>query len=213
VAKVKICGITNLDDARLAVSEGAWAIGLIFAPESVRRCDLDAAEEIGAAVKRKVEVAGVFANAHLDELAEIAERCSLTLLQLHGEEGPAYCDEAARRTGCKIIKAVRAKDAATVRSLRSYRVDFHMLDAHVPGRRGGTGETFPWELAAERGDGAPLILSGGITPENAADAVAAVHPFAVDSASGTEASPGRKDPAKVRALVRAVAQASAAAAA
>ena len=213
MAQVKICGITNLDDARLAVGEGAWAIGLIFAPESVRRCSVDAAEEIGAEMKRKVEVAGVFTNAHLDELADVAERCSLTLLQLHGEEGPAYCDEAARRTGCRVIKAVRAKDAATVRALRSYRVDYHLLDAHVPGRRGGTGETFAWDLAGERGSSAPLILSGGICPDNAADAVRAVQPFAVDSASGTEASPGRKDPAKVNALIRAVSQASAVAAA
>jgi phosphoribosylanthranilate isomerase len=213
MTKVKICGVTNLDDARLAVREGAWAVGLIFAPESVRRCSIEAAEEIGAELKRKVEVAGVFANAHLDELAEVAERCSLTLVQLHGEEGPAYCDEAARRTGCKVIKAAPAKDAPTVRALRNYRVDYHLLDAHVPGRRGGTGETFAWELAAERRSDVPLILSGGITPDNAADAVLAVRPFAVDSASGTEASPGRKDPAKVSALIRAVAQATAVAAA
>jgi phosphoribosylanthranilate isomerase len=213
MAKVKLCGITSLPDAELAIESGAWAIGLIFAPESVRRCGLEAGAEIGSAVKRRVEVAGVFTNAPLDELAAVADTCSLTLLQLHGEEGPAYCDEAARRTGCRVIKVARAKDAPSVRALRNYRVHFHMLDAHVPGRRGGTGETFAWELAPEHGSGAPLILSGGIGPDNAAAAVAAVQPFAVDSASGTESEPGRKDPAKVRALVRAVAQASTVAAA
>ena len=213
MTRVKICGVTNAEDAELAVREGAWAVGLIFAPESVRRCAVEAAAEIGPALKRRVEVAGVFANAHLDEVVEIAELAQLSLLQLHGEEGPAYCDEAARRTGLKVIKAVRAKDAPSVRALRSYRVDFHLIDAHVPGRRGGTGETFAWDLARERGDGAPLILSGGITPDNAAEAVRALRPFAVDSASGTEAEPGRKDPAKVRALIRAVEQASAPAAA
>ena len=196
------------------MSEGAWAIGLIFAPESVRRCSVEAAAEIGPAVKRKAEVAGVFTNAPLDELAEIAELASLSLLQLHGEEGPSYCAEAARRTGCKVIKAARAKDAAAVQALRAYRdVDFHLLDAHVEGHRGGTGETFEWELAKTRGHGPPLILSGGIAPENAAAAIEAVHPFAIDSASGTEAARGRKDPAKVRALMRAAAQASAPAAA
>ena len=209
MTRVKLCGITRMEDAALAVSEGAWAIGLIFAPESVRRCELDVAEEIGAAMKRKVEVAGVFVNAHLDELAEIADRCSLTLLQLHGEEGPSYCAEAARRTGCKVIKAARVESAASVRALRAFPVDFHMLDAHVRGRHGGTGETFAWELATARGAGPPVILSGGIGPDNAAAAIAAVRPIALDSASGTEAEPGRKDPAKVTALLRAAAEASA----
>ena len=105
------------------------------------------------------------------------------------------------------------ENAASVRGLRAFPVDFHMLDAHVAGRRGGTGETFAWELAAARGKGPPIIISGGIGPGNAAAAVAAAHPFALDSASGTEAEPGRKDPARVRALLRAVAQASAPAAA
>ena len=109
-----------------------------------------------------------------------------------------------------MIKAVRVRDAASVRGLRAFHVDYHLLDTHRPDRFGGTGETFSWDLAThDHGDGR-LILSGGITPDNVGPAIAAVRPFAVDSASGTEAEPGRKDPAKLRALFRAVEQADAA---
>jgi phosphoribosylanthranilate isomerase len=145
-------------------------------------------------------------NEPLDRVAELADRCSLSILQLHGEEGPAYCREAARRTGAKVMKALRVHDRADVRRANSFRTDYHLLDAHVPGLRGGTGETFPWEIADVHDRRTPVVLSGGITPENAAEAIAAVRPFAVDSASGTEAEPGRKDPAKVKALFRAVEQ-------
>ena len=212
MVRVKICGITNLDDARIAADAGAWALGMIFYPGSERRCEVEAAEAIGAELHRKVETTGVFVNAHLDELAEIADVCSLSMIQLHGDEGPAYCAEVARRTGAKVMKAVRARDKASVRALLAYRdrVDFHLLDAYVPDRLGGTGETFAWGLAEERRDShVPLVLSGGLTPENVGEAIAAVHPFAVDSASGTEAAPGRKDPDRVAALMRAVEQASA----
>jgi phosphoribosylanthranilate isomerase len=183
---------------------------MIFYPGSERRCEVEEAERIAAELRRRVELAGVFVNATLDEVAEIADLCSLSLVQLHGDEGPSYCSEVARRTGAKVIKAIRARDQAAVRSLGAYRdrVDFHLLDAYVPGVLGGTGETFDWKLATERQTRVPLILSGGITPDNAAAAIRAVHPFALDSASGTEASVGRKDPAKVTALIRAAEQAS-----
>ena len=212
MTRVKICGITQLDDARMAVEAGAWAIGVIFVPDSVRRVEVEAAVQIGAELHRHAEVVGVLANATLDEVAELADLCALTTVQLHGEEGPAYCTEVARRTGAKVMKAVRVRDQQSVRSLGAYRdrVDFHLLDAYVPDRLGGTGETFSWDLLRERHSEVPLILSGGITPDNAAAAVKQVQPYAVDSASGTEAEPGRKDPAKVTALIRAVEQASAA---
>jgi phosphoribosylanthranilate isomerase len=210
MTRVKICGITRPDDARLAAELGAWAIGLIFHRESPRACDPAAAATIGAALRRDVEVVGVFANAPLDGVAELADACALSAVQLHGDEGPAYCAEVARRTGCRVIKAVRVRNAAAVRALRAFRVDYHLLDAYDPDRLGGTGETFPWSLGSLAHGDAPLILSGGITPENVAEAIAAVRPFAVDSASGTEAAPGRKDPDRVRALFRAVEQAGAA---
>ena len=214
MTRVKVCGITRLDDAEQAVELGAWAIGMIFHPGSPRACPPEAAAEIGAALRRRVETVGVFVNAPLDELTAMAEACSLAILQLHGDEGPAYCREAARRTGCRVMKAMRAKDPVTVRTLASYReADLHLLDAYVPGMHGGTGQTFPWELARHHIGGVPLVLAGGLTPDNVGAAIAAVRPYAVDSATGTEAEPGRKDPAKVVALFRAVEQASGGAAA
>jgi phosphoribosylanthranilate isomerase len=202
--KVKICGITNLGDAELAVSHGAWAIGMILHAESPRACDPAAAAAIGGALKRQVEVTGVFVNAELDELVQVAESASLSMLQLHGDEGPAYCQEAARRTGLRVVKVVRARDAAAVRGLLAYPTDFHMLDAYVPGQRGGTGERFDWSLVSEHRTSTPLILSGGIRPDNVAEAIAVAHPFAIDVSSGVEASPGRKDPEKLERLFESV---------
>jgi phosphoribosylanthranilate isomerase len=204
MTRVKICGVTRLEDARLAAELGAWAVGTIFFAGSPRACDPAVAEQIGAELKRKAELAGVFVNAALDEVASLADRCQLTILQLHGDEGPAYCREAARRTGCRVMKAVRVKDAASVRRVESFReADLHLLDTHSEAVRGGTGRTFDWELARHHRSQVPVVLSGGIDPDNAAEAIAAVHPYAIDSASGTEAEPGVKDPAKVEALIAA----------
>ena len=202
--KVKICGITDPEDARLAVELGAWALGLNFWPDSVRTCPPDAAEEIAAAFRRGVELAGVFVNQTLDEIAAAADRYELGLIQLHGDEGPAYCREVARRTGARVIKAARVRDAASVRDLEAFHTDFHLLDAAVPGQRGGTGQSFSWELASTHRGAVPLILAGGLTPDNVGEAVRVAAPFAVDTASGTEASAGHKDPAKLTAFFRAV---------
>src|SRR4051794_13135142 len=202
--QVKICGITRPDDAELAVSLGAWAIGLIFHEPSPRKADLQTAAAIGAEYKRQVEVAGVFVNRDLGEIAEIADACSLTMIQLHGDEGPLFCDEVRRRTGLKILKAARVRDLASLQALDAFRhVDYHLVDAHHPDLYGGTGETFDWELLRSRRAKVPLVLSGGLTPDNVHDAVVATHPWAVDTASGTESSPGVKDPAKVQAFIRA----------
>ena len=204
MTKIKFCGITTLEDAGLAVGAGAWAIGLIFWPRSPRRCSLDAAAEIAAAAKPRAGVAGVFVNATLDHVARTADAVGLTMLQLHGEEGPVYCGEAARRTGCKVIKAVRVRSGADVRGLAAFHTDYHLLDSYTAGVPGGTGETFAWEMARGHRGRAPLILSGGLSPENVADAIAAVGPFAVDVASGVEQSPGVKDAAKLEAFAAAV---------
>ena len=206
---VKACGIARVEDARLAVELGTWAIGLVLVPASPRACPPDVAEEIGVTLRRRVEIAGVFANATLDEVALAAERFALSILQLHGDEGPAYCREAARRTGCRVMRAVRVRDAASVRALRPYQVDYHLLDAYSPRAAGGTGATFDWELARLHDRSTPLVLSGGLSADNVGEAIAAVRPWAVDSASGTEARPGVKDPARLEALFRAVAAADA----
>ncbi len=204
MTRIKFCGITNLDDAERAIAAGAWAIGLIFWPRSPRRCEPDAAAQIAAAAKRRVEVAGVFVNATLDHVAETADAVGLTLLQLHGDEGPVYCAEAARRTGCKVIKAARVRSGADVQALSAFHTDYHLLDSFTAGVPGGTGETFSWEIASAHRGRMPVILSGGLTPDNVADAIAAVHPYAVDVASGVERRPGRKDPQKLQAFADAV---------
>ena len=202
--QVKICGITRPEDAELAVSLGAWAIGLIFHEPSPRAVELATAEAIGAEFKRQVDVTGVFVNRTLDDVAEIADRCSLTIVQLHGDEGPVYCAEVARRTGAKVMKAARVRDAESLQALQAFRgVDYHLVDAHHPDLFGGTGETFDWTLLRKRRSKVPLVLSGGLTPDNVADGIRATYPWGVDSASGTEASPGIKDPAKVEAFFRA----------
>jgi phosphoribosylanthranilate isomerase len=203
--KVKICGITRLEDAELAVELGAWALGMVFYEPSPRRCSLDEARRIAAAMRRRVELCGVFVNASLEQIEHASEELGLTLLQLHGDEGPAFCNEAARRTGARIVKAAQVASEGDVRDIERFHVDFHLLDARAKARgregmRGGTGETFDWALLAARRSKVPLILSGGLAPENVAAGIAATHPFAVDTASGTEAAPGRKDPERLRAF-------------
>src|SRR5437588_5085286 len=198
--KVKICGLTNLDDARRAADLGAWALGLIFHEPSPRACAESEALEIAAALRRRALVCGVFVNRPLDEVVGAADRVGLTMLQLHGDEGPAYCAEAARRTGCRVVKAARVRSQADVRALGRFHTDFHLLDAHAPGLRGGTGETFDWALARAHRGGVPLILSGGLTADNVAAGIEATGPWAVDVASGVEAEPGRKDPQRLEAF-------------
>ncbi len=205
--RIKFCGITNLDDAQRAVDAGAWAIGMVLWDGSARQCPLPDAERIAAQLRRTVEVCGVFVNATLDEVAAVVDGVGLTMIQLHGDEGPSFCDEARRRTGARVIKAARVRSNADMLDLDRYHTDFHLLDTYRPGQRGGTGETFDWDLAERRlNRSIPLILSGGLTAGNVADGIAAVAPYAVDTASGTESSPRHKDPAKLAALAAAVAE-------
>ena len=191
--KVKFCGITRIENAREAARLGAWAIGLNHWPGSERRCDPAVATQISAELRRQVVIAGVFVNATLDEIVRAAEDESLAVLQLHGDEGPDFCREAARRTGCRVIKAIRVRSGAEIPGAEVYRTDFHLFDTHRPGRPGGTGETFDWELVRDRHSEIPAILAGGLTPENVADAIEVARPFAVDVSSGIESSPGIKD--------------------
>ena len=191
--KVKYCGITRLEDAEQAVRLGDWAIGLQHWAESPRRVDPGAAVAISAAVRRRIVVVGVFVNPTLEDVVHAAEDESLAMLQLHGDEGPDFCREAARRTGCKVIKALRVRSAADIQAAEAFRTDFHLFDAHRLGRPGGTGESFNWELLAGRHSQVPMILAGGLRPDNVADAISVASPYAVDVASGIESSPGIKD--------------------
>jgi phosphoribosylanthranilate isomerase len=192
--RVKICGITNLEDAREAVRLGAWAIGLVHHQESPRSCDPVTAAEIGAELRRRCEIAGVFVNPQLDQVATAVADEGLSIVQLNGEEGPSFCAEVARRTGAKVIKAIHVSSAADVHASEAYRTDFHMFDTRSGDLWGGTGKTFDWDLLAARHSHVPAIVAGGLKPDNVAIAIEATRPFAVDVASGVEAEPGRKDP-------------------
>jgi phosphoribosylanthranilate isomerase len=201
--RVKICGVTNLDDAAEAVRLGAWAIGLIHSGESPRHVEPAEATAISAAFRRKCEVVGVFVNPELEEVAKVVEDSALTMVQLNGEEGPSFCAEVARRTGVKVIKAIHVSSAADIHAAEAFRTDFHLFDRRSGDLWGGTGESFDWGLLRERRSAVPAILAGGLRPENVAEAIATAHPYAVDVASGVEAEPGRKDHATMAAFFEA----------
>jgi phosphoribosylanthranilate isomerase len=217
---IKVCGVTRLQDAELAVELGAWAVGMVFYEPSPRRCSQAEARLISNALRRRTELCGVFVNAPLEHVVGTADELGLTLLQLHGDEGPAYCAEAGHRSGARVIKAVQVASVGEVRDVERFHVDYHLLDARAaaPERqelRGGTGESFDWSLLAARRSTVPLILSGGLCAENVADAIAAASrhgaratPFALDTASGTEAAPGRKDPELLRGFFAALERAA-----
>ena len=200
VTRVKICGITRLEDAELAASLGAWALGFILWPGSSRYVEEAVAAGIARRVRRQVELVGVFVNPTLDEVAHAVDGIGLTHVQLHGDEGPAFCTAVAERTGARVIKALRIGSGADIRDAERFHTDFHLLDAAAGKAYGGTGRTWDWALAAMRHTRVPVILSGGLTPENVADGIAAVRPWGVDVASGVESAPGIKDPDKMEAF-------------
>ena len=207
MTKAKICGITRLEDAEVAVEHGAWALGFVLWPGSARAIGVQDAAAITHRVRRSAQLVGVFVNASLEAVAEAAETMHLTHLQLHGDEGPAYCAEARRRTGAKVIKAVAVASGADLQAVEVYRaVDFHLLDSRPPGRRESAGATWEWALASRRRSAVPKILSGGLDEGNVAEGIATVRPYAVDVASGVEVPgrPGVKDPERVAAFLSAV---------
>jgi phosphoribosylanthranilate isomerase len=204
VTRVKVCGITRPEDADSAVELGAWALGFILWPGSARAADPAVAAGIVARHRRKVETVGVFVAPTLDEVAGTVSGLGLSMVQLHGEVGPAFCAEVHRRTGVPVIRAFRIGSAADIQDTDRFRfVDYHLFDARVKGLEGGSGQTWDWGLLRRRRSKVPLILSGGLTADNVAAGVREVDPYAVDVASGTEAAPGIKDPAKLRAFLEA----------
>jgi phosphoribosylanthranilate isomerase len=198
VTRAKICGITRAEDAELAADLGAWALGLILWPPSPRACEPAVAAGIVRQLRRRAEFVGVFVDPTLDEVADAVEHIGLTAVQIHGDQGPTFCAEVRRRTGVKVIKAVHVRTAEAIADADRYRaVDFHLLDAAAP----GSGETWDWALVERHRTRVPVILSGGLTPENLAEGIEKVHPYAVDVASGVESSPGIKDPEKLEAFL------------
>jgi phosphoribosylanthranilate isomerase len=198
--KVKICGITNLADGQAAAQAGADALGFVFYQPSPRHVSLAAAADIIRQLPPALLKVGVFVNAPADQVFRAIGQCGLNLLQFHGDEPPHYCLQFGLRT----MKAFRLVDVNSLQPLADYPTDAWLLDAWVPGKPGGTGETFNWDLAVEAQKlGRPVFLAGGLTPENVAQAVRRVHPYGVDVSTGVEAAPGRKDPVKLRAFVQA----------
>jgi phosphoribosylanthranilate isomerase len=193
--RIKICGITNLADALLAAELGAHALGFIFHPKSPRYVAPDAARAIIAHLPPFVLSVGVFVDEEAEAVRDLAARAGLDWLQIHGQETPAYC----RSLGRRVIKGFRIKDEASLAELTPFQgaCQAFLLDTYKKGQIGGTGETFNWGLAREAKKFGPIILAGGLTPENVGDAVKMVAPQAVDVASGVEAAPGKKDPEKM----------------
>ena len=204
--KVKICGITNARDAQVAVQAGADLLGLVLYERSPRHVTLDTASAISRAIPPHVVRVGLFVNPNPDLVRNAIARCDLQMLQFHGEESPEFC----RQFGLMTMKAFRVIGPETLEQLPQYDTDAWLLDAHVAGKFGGTGQTFDWQLAARASQmGKPLFLAGGLTPENVAEAIHVVRPYGVDVSGGVEAQPGRKDPEKVRAFIQTVRDAAA----
>jgi len=196
--RVKVCGITNVEDALHAAACGADALGFVFYAQSPRWLTPEAARGIIAELPPFITAVGLFVNETPERIGQIADYCGFDIIQLHGDEGPSDCDLPPHR----VVKALRVRDASSLALEGEYRVSALLLDAWVAGAYGGTGERFNWDLAAQVARRRPVILAGGLTPENVAAAVLQVRPYAVDVSSGVEAAPGKKDPAKVAAFVR-----------
>lgn len=198
VVKVKICGITTIEDARCAVEAGADALGFVFAV-SPRRVNVEVARAIIKGLPPFISKVGVFVNEESGRVEEIAHYVGLDTLQFHGDEPPDYCRLFDR---LKVIKAFRMRSGGVDISMEVVRykdsVDAFLLDTYVPGRIGGTGERFPWELALPLKEYGPLILAGGLTAENVGEAIRLLHPYGVDVSSGVEGDrKGIKDKRKV----------------
>ena len=196
--KVKICGMTQLKDALFAVEQGVDAVGFIFYKKSPRAVTMKTVREIITKLPPLVDTVGVFVNESAERLNKIADYCGLDLVQLHGEESPAFCRKIHRR----VIKAFRVKDIQSIKQLEKFPVSGFLLDTFSDDLHGGTGKSFDWNLALPAKKMGPVVLAGGLTPRNILQAVRQVRPYGVDVCSGVEKSPGIKDLEKVRAFLK-----------
>jgi len=201
--RIKVCGITRPEDALLAVEAGVWAVGFIFVRNTPRCLEPEQAADIIKQLPGNVEKFGVFANNSPDEVINISEEVGITKIQLHGEETPEYCSKVRMITEIDVIKAIRIKDMDDLLPIKNYMnsISYVLLDTFSEKQRGGTGKTFDWAIAkqAKRYD-IPLIVAGGLNPDNVMAAYTQVRPFALDMASGVETAPGIKDPHKINLL-------------
>jgi phosphoribosylanthranilate isomerase len=203
IPRIKVCGICRREDALLARELGAWAVGFIFYPRSPRYVEPDRAGAIAAVLGDAIEKVGVFVDAEPAEITATAERAGLTIAQLHGAETPAVAEELRPRFR-DVWKAIRVGASLPVSALEPFRGWTLLLDTLRADRPGGTGATFPWELARQARAYGRIVLAGGLTPDNVAEAIRTVDPFAVDVASGVEARPGQKDHDLLRRFFREV---------
>ena len=198
--KVKICGITNHEDAQKAMYYGAYAAGFIFHKKSPRYVSPSKARKLIEALPPFIVPVGVFVDLKEKAVRDICQFTRIRTVQFHGEETPLYCK---RFTDYKIIKAFRVNDMFDPVGVRKYKVDAYLFDTFQENVIGGTGKTFNWEVLKGHKFEKPVILSGGLTAENVADAIGSVNPYAVDVSSGVEKSPGIKDPRKIREFMKA----------
>ena len=206
MAKIKICGITKEEDASLAMSLGADYLGFNFYKESARKVSPKMVDEIMGKLPPFVMPVGVFVDEDPKEISKVIKRSGIKMLQLHGNEPPEACKALKDSFGLPVIKGFRVADETIIETIKPYLdvIDYVLLDTFVEGEPGGTGKTFNWDIAVKVKElGKPVFLAGGLTPENVEDAVEKVNPFAVDTASGVERLPRRKDYDKMKAFIRA----------
>lgn len=201
--KIKICGITNAEDAQAAVEAGADALGFVFYDKSPRFVEAGIVKRIVTGLPPFVLPVGVFVNEDVKVVRDLMDECGLALAQLHGDEGASYCETLAR----PVLKALRLRNRGSLLAIREYtgraQVRGFVVDAIAENTYGGTGLPADWTLAAEVAKATPVLLAGGLTPENVQEAIRTVRPYGVDVSSGVEASPGKKDRAKLQAFIRA----------
>ena len=196
--KVKVCGMTSLKDVLVAVEEGADAVGFIFYKKSPRSVIMKIAREIVLELPPFVDTVGVFVDESAVQINKTADYCNLDIIQLHGDESPTFCKRIQR----KVIKAFRIKDMQSVKKISSFQVSGFLLDTFSENLHGGTGKVFDWNLVLPAKKFGPVIMAGGLTPNNVQQAVRQVRPYGVDVCSGVESEPGIKDHKKVRAFLK-----------
>ncbi len=196
--KVKICGMTNLKDVKVAVDGGVDAVGFIFYKKSPRSVTMQAVREIVLELPPFVDSVGVFVNETAEQINKISDHCKLDRVQLHGDESPAFCKKIRRR----VIKVIRVKDIQSLKKLSDYPVSSFLLDTFSEDQYGGTGKVFDWNLAYSAKKYGPIILAGGLTPINVRQAIQRIQPYGVDVCSGVESQPGIKDHKKMQAFLK-----------
>ena len=196
--KVKICGMTNLNDVKVAVDGGVDAGGFIFYKKSPRSVTMQAVREIVLELPPFVDSVGVFVNETAEQINKISDHCKLDRVQLHGDESPAFCKKIRRR----VIKVIRVKDIQSLKKLSDYPVSSFLLDTFSEDQYGGTGKVFDWNMAYSAKKYGPIILAGGLTPINVRQAIQRIQPYGVDVCSGVESQPGIKDHKKMKAFLK-----------